>query len=231
MKKPEPKVGRRRQRLESTARWASRRGRVGKKNTNSHGSWFTESERRGKGGRRRGQPDGVSEVEWRSAGEVTGAEDGADGGGGGGSRSRAERERASERARMRIRVRDWGGQEGMRDWGYSRAGLLASWLLRCAYIDQGQGRPVGAAFVGCSLLGQMGHRAVTMPACTTVPCLGRATGQGGGPDAAWSFGPCRHGPAGHRAMPCPCRATGRADGPRAAWLSISLAHLYLSLRA
>ena len=41
--------------------------------------------------------DGVSEVEWRSAGEVTGAEDGADGGGGGGSRSRAERERASER--------------------------------------------------------------------------------------------------------------------------------------
>jgi len=40
-------------------------------------------------------------VEWRSAGEVTGAEDGADGGGGGGSRSRAERERggASERER------------------------------------------------------------------------------------------------------------------------------------
>jgi len=70
-------------------------------NTNSHGSRFTESERRGKGGRRRGQPDGVSEVEWRSAGEVTGAEDRADGGGGGGSRSRAERERggASERER------------------------------------------------------------------------------------------------------------------------------------
>ena len=36
--------------------------------------------------------DGVSEVEWRSAGEVIGAEDRADGGGGGGSRSRAERE-------------------------------------------------------------------------------------------------------------------------------------------
>ena len=112
----------------------------------------------------------------------------------------------------------------MRDWGYSRAGLLASWLLRCAYIDQGQGRPAGPAFVGCSLLGQMGHRAITVPACTTVLCPGRAMGQGGGPNVAWSIGPCQHGPAGHRAVPCPCRAKrpgmGRADGPRAAWLSI-----------
>jgi len=156
--------------------------------------------------------DGVSEVEWRSAGEVTEAEDGADGGGGGGSRSRAERERASERARMRIRVRDWGGREGMRDWGYSRARLLASWLLRCAYIDQGQGRPAGPAFVGCSLLGQMGHRAITVPACTTVLCPGRAMGQGGGPNVAWSIGPCRHGPAGHRAMPCLCQAKRPGHG-------------------
>jgi hypothetical protein len=33
-------------------------------------------------GKEGGDGDGVSEVEWRSAGEVTGAEDGADGGGG-----------------------------------------------------------------------------------------------------------------------------------------------------
>ena len=122
-------------------------------------------------------------------------------------------QRESERARMRIRVRDWGGREGMRDWGCSRAGLLASWLLRCAYIDQGQGRPAGPAFVGCSLLGQMGHRAITVPACTTVPCLGRATGQGGGLDMAWSIGPCRQGPTSHRAVPCPCRAKRPGHGP------------------
>ena len=102
----------------------------------------------------------------------------------------------------------------MRDWG--QPGRAPS--LRAALIFAVAGLR--------GLLGQIGHRAVTVPACTTVPCPGRAMGLGGGPDTAWSIGPCRHGPAGHRAVPCPCRATGRADGPRAAWLSMVFTFQY-----
>ena len=155
-----------------------------------------------------GANDGVSEVEWRSAGEVTGAEDGADGGGGGGSRSREERERASERERMRIRVRDWGGREGMRDWGQPGR---APGLLRCAYICRC--RPSWAAGPNRA---PGHHRAVL------EPCHG----------PGWQP---RHGLV-HRAVPARARwppsragpkgwATGRADGPRATWLSISAMYL------
>ena len=131
--------------------------------------------------------DGVSEVEWRSAGEVTGAEDGADGGGNGGSRSRAERER------MRIRVRDWGGREGMRDWGQPGR---APGLLRCTYICRC--RPSWAAGPN----GAPGrHRAGLHHRAVPGPCHG----------PGWRP---RHGLV-HRAVPARARwPPGQKAGPR-----------------